>query len=74
MYSEPPCTQDVGEALKRLPQQEQDLRVQRLKRAADCGLKKQYLSKEMQAKQTPFDFYLKVAFCCTFACSCKIAG
>lgn len=52
--------QDVAEALRRLPQEEQDLRNQRLKRAHDCSLKKAYLEKAVQAEQTPFKFYLEV--------------
>ncbi len=54
--------QDVNEALRRLPQEEQDLRLQRLKRAVDCSLKKQYLPKDVQAAQTPYNFYLDVSF------------
>ena len=53
--------QDVNEALRRLPQEEQDLRLQRLKRAADCSLKKQYLPKDVQKAQTPYNFYLDVS-------------
>ena len=49
---------DVGEALKRLSAEERDMRQQRLKRAMDLSLKHVYLSKEEQAMQTPFDFYL----------------
>lgn len=49
---------DVGEALKRLSQEERDMRAQRLKRAMDLSMKHTYLSAEEQAKQTPFDFYL----------------
>ncbi|KAG0579526.1 hypothetical protein M758_4G103000 [Ceratodon purpureus] len=50
---------DIMEALHRLPQQVQDLRNQRLKRAMDCGYKHSYLDKEMQAKQTPYEFYIQ---------------
>jgi hypothetical protein len=53
--------QDVNEAMRRLPQEEQDLRMQRLKRAVDCSLKKQYLPKDVQAAQTPYNFYLDVS-------------
>jgi ubiquinol-cytochrome c reductase subunit 7 len=49
---------DVGEALKRLSQEERDMRAQRLKRAMDLSMKHTYLSAEEQAKQTPFDHYL----------------
>ena len=49
---------DVGEAIKRLSAEERDMRQQRLKRAMDLSLKHVYLSKEEQAMQTPFDFYL----------------
>jgi len=49
---------DNEEALNRLPQEELDLRNQRLKRAMDLSMKHTYLPKEMQEKQTPFAFYL----------------
>jgi ubiquinol-cytochrome c reductase subunit 7 len=49
---------DVGEALKRLTAEERDMRAQRLKRAIDLSMKHSYLTKEEQAMQTPFDFYL----------------
>ena len=49
---------DVGEALKRLTTEARDMRAQRLKRAIDLSMKHAYLSKEEQALQTPFDFYL----------------
>jgi hypothetical protein len=52
--------QDVDEALKRLPQDEVDARNQRLKRAMDLSLKHEYLSKELQAVQTPFLTYVQV--------------
>lgn len=55
---DPQLDLDVNEALRRLPQEEQDLRLQRLKRAVDCSLKKQYLPKDVQAAQTPYNFYL----------------
>ena len=54
--------QDVAEAIHRLPVHEQDLRLQRLKRATDCSLKKSYLPKDLQAVQTPFNFYIDVRF------------
>ena len=54
--------QDVAEAIDRLPVHEQDLRLQRLKRATDCSLKKSYLPKDLQAVQTPFNFYIDVSF------------
>ncbi|XP_024386767.1 cytochrome b-c1 complex subunit 7-2, mitochondrial [Physcomitrium patens] len=50
---------DIMEALHRLPTQVTDYRYQRLKRAMDCGFKHKYLDKKMQAKQTPFEFYLQ---------------
>ena len=50
---------DVGEALKRISQEERDMRAQRLKRAMDLSMKHIYLSEEEQAKQTPFDHYLR---------------
>jgi ubiquinol-cytochrome c reductase subunit 7 len=49
---------DVGEALRRLTPEARDMRAQRLKRAIDLSMKHAYLSKEEQARQTPFDFYL----------------
>ena len=51
--------QDTEEALRRLPQEEVDLRMQRLKRAMDLSMKHVYLPKDMQEKQTPFNFYLQ---------------
>ena len=53
--------QDVAEAIHRLPVHEQDLRLQRLKRATDCSLKKSYLPKDLQKVQTPFNFYIDVS-------------
>ncbi|EFJ21121.1 hypothetical protein SELMODRAFT_228505 [Selaginella moellendorffii] len=50
---------DLEEALSRLPQHELDLRNQRLKRAMDLSMKHTHLSKEMQAKQTPFLPYVQ---------------
>merc|ERR1711907_649347 len=50
---------DINEALDRLPQDVQDARNQRLKRAMDLSCKHVYLSKEMQEKQTPFQYYLQ---------------
>lgn len=52
--------QDVAEALRRLPREVTDARLQRLKRATDLSMKHIYLSPEMQAKQTPFEPYLQV--------------
>ena len=52
--------QDIDVALHRLPQDVVDARMQRLKRAVDCSLKKSYLSKELQDMQTPYSWYLKV--------------
>ena len=49
---------DVAEALKRLPQEEVDLRNQRLKRALDHSMKHTELEPEMKAKQTPYLFYV----------------
>lgn len=42
-----------------MPQEVVDARNQRLKRAIDINMKHSALPKEMQEKQTPFDFYLK---------------
>ncbi len=37
-----------------------DARNQRLKRASDISLKKEYLPKQLQAVQTPYESYLQV--------------
>ena len=58
---DPLLNQDVGAALDRLPVEEVDARNQRLKRAMDLSLKRDYLSPEMQGAQTPFLFYAKDA-------------
>lgn len=50
---------DIDEALKRVPEEEYQLRLQRLKRAMDLSMKHTYLPKEMQEKQTPFLHYLQ---------------
>jgi ubiquinol-cytochrome c reductase subunit 7 len=50
---------DIKEALSRLPQQEVDLRNQRLKRAMDYSGKHTYMPKALQAKQTPYLSYLQ---------------
>ena len=55
-----PLLQDIDEAIHRLPQDVVDARMQRLKRAVDCSLKKSYLSKDIQDMQTPYAWYLKV--------------
>ena len=52
--------QDINEAMSRLPPGELEARNQRLKRASDCSLKKSYLPKDVQQKQTPYQFYLRV--------------
>ena len=62
-------TQDVDEALKRLPQEEVDARNQRLKRAMDLSLKHVNLEKNMQAKQTPYLSYIRV--CSAFSLALK---
>jgi ubiquinol-cytochrome c reductase subunit 7 len=49
---------DVAEALRRLPQEERDLRMQRLKRAMDLSMKHVYLDKDQQKKQTPWAWYV----------------
>ena len=56
-----PLLQGVAEALRRLPQELTDARLQRLKRATDLSMKHIYLSPELQAKQTPFEPYLQVS-------------
>jgi ubiquinol-cytochrome c reductase subunit 7 len=53
-------SQDIKNALDRAPQEEVDLRNQRIKRAIDLSSKKQYLPYDMQAKQTPYASYLSV--------------
>uniref|UniRef100_A0A1D1XMF3 Cytochrome b-c1 complex subunit 7 n=1 Tax=Anthurium amnicola TaxID=1678845 RepID=A0A1D1XMF3_9ARAE len=50
---------DIKEALARLPRGIVDARNQRLKRAMDLSMKHEYLSKDLQAKQTPFRSYLQ---------------
>jgi ubiquinol-cytochrome c reductase subunit 7 len=50
----------VEEALRRLPAQELLDRNARLKRAMDLSLKGTFLPKELQERQTPLDFYLRV--------------
>ena len=60
MQSVSQLLQDIDEAIHRLPQDVVDARMQRLKRAVDCSLKKSYLSKEIQDMQTPYSWYLKV--------------
>ncbi|KAL5217415.1 hypothetical protein ABZP36_018099 [Zizania latifolia] len=49
---------DIKEALERLPREVVDARHQRLKRAMDLSMKHQYLSDDLQARQTPFRGYL----------------
>lgn len=56
----PARTQDVAEALRRLPDQVVLDRNARLKRAMDLSLKGIFLPKDLQEKQTPFDHYLRV--------------
>lgn len=53
---------DVNEAMNRLPVEEVDARNQRLRRAHDCSLKKEYLPKDLQAVQTPYLNYMAVGF------------
>ncbi|KAM0943660.1 putative cytochrome b-c1 complex subunit 7 [Dioscorea sansibarensis] len=50
---------DIKEALARLPREVVDARTQRLKRAMDLSMKHEYLSKDLQALQTPFRGYLE---------------
>ena len=54
----------MNEALHRLPPAEVDARNQRLRRAHDISLKKEYLPKEQQALQTPYLTYLQVPRLC----------
>ncbi|KFK29857.1 hypothetical protein AALP_AA7G187900 [Arabis alpina] len=50
---------DIKEAMNRLPREVVDARNQRLKRAMDLSMKHEYLSKDLQAVQTPFRGYLQ---------------
>jgi ubiquinol-cytochrome c reductase subunit 7 len=52
---------DIQEALSRLPKHVVDARSARIKRAMDASMKHVYLPKELQAKQTPYEFYLQEA-------------
>lgn len=52
--------QDIDQAIKRLPQDVVDARNQRLKRASDISLKKEYMAPELQAVQTPYLSYMQV--------------
>merc|ERR1711920_268187 len=56
---DPTMDLDVAAAMERLPQEEIDARNQRLKRAMDLSMKHTSLSAEMQAKQTPFLYYIQ---------------
>lgn len=56
---DPQLNMDIDEAIHRLPQDVVDARMQRLKRAVDCSLKKSYLSKDIQDMQTPYAWYLQ---------------
>lgn len=50
---------DVKKAIDQLPPLEQELRVKRLKRAADLDLKKTYLPKELQDAEDVWNPYLR---------------
>jgi len=56
---DPEMNLDVAEALRRLPREEVDARNQRLRRAHDISLKKEYMTKDQQALQTPYLYYLE---------------
>ena len=56
---DPSGNMDVAAAMSRLPQEVLDARNQRLKRALDISLKHTYLPKDLQAKQTPLEPYLR---------------
>ncbi|KAK9863907.1 hypothetical protein WJX84_004242 [Apatococcus fuscideae] len=56
---DPQLNMDVDEAMKRLPVEVIDARNQRLKRAHDVSLKKHYLPKALQDKQTPYLSYIQ---------------
>eukprot|EP00227_Mantoniella_beaufortii_P020196 CAMPEP_0197576798 /NCGR_PEP_ID=MMETSP1326-20131121/1678_1 /TAXON_ID=1155430 /ORGANISM="Genus nov. species nov., Strain RCC2288" /LENGTH=117 /DNA_ID=CAMNT_0043139771 /DNA_START=102 /DNA_END=455 /DNA_ORIENTATION=+ len=50
---------DVKEALSRLPQEQRDLRMQRLKRAMDLSMKHIYIDKDLKKLQTPWKWYIE---------------
>lgn len=56
---DPTGNMDIAMAMSRLPQEVLDARNQRLKRALDLSLKHVYLPKDLQAKQTPLEPYLR---------------
>lgn len=51
--------QNIEEAIRRLPQEVQDARLQRLKRAIDLSGKHSGLPDDLRAQQTPFEPYLQ---------------
>lgn len=58
---DPLLNADVGVALERLPQDVVDARNQRLKRAMDLSLKRDYLPPPVKELQTPYAHYVKDA-------------
>mmetsp|Transcript_22715 Transcript_22715/g.43279 ORF Transcript_22715/g.43279 Transcript_22715/m.43279 type:complete len:124 (+) Transcript_22715:121-492(+) len=67
---DPMMSLDVKHAMTRLSQQELDDRNARLKRAMDLSMKHVYMSKEMQAKQTPFLPYITPHLLEVCLCKC----
>ena len=58
-----------------MPQEVVDARNQRLKRASDISMKHSELPAELQAKQTPYEHYLKASavlsvLCARMCCVC----
>ena len=51
-----------------------DARNQRLKRAHDISMKHSELPKELQDKQTPYDFYLKARAWAACVCACRLCA
>lgn len=58
----------VAEALRRLPQEEQDLRQFRLKRAIDLSVKKAILPKDQWTSDQEVSVLIQCA--CTCTCTC----
>ena len=68
----------VSEAVRRLPQEEQDLRLFRLKRALDLSLKKALLPKDQWTSDEEVDMYIHACMythvhtcTCTYTCTCS---
>ena len=52
---------DYKNALKYLPEEEQQMRLRRIRRAQDISLKHEYLPDDIQKVQEPMKFYLAEA-------------